>query len=186
MKKASFPSRMLLICLVVFLTNAFDLYANEDFKAWEFKTGQTGIACGKLNFTDHSLTVEFWINMTQSAATTDKMSVIETFGDPNGFIINIRQNSAKSNALELRLFAKDRQATPGTVYFFIPADKYINKWAHIAFVISEADQKGYAYVNGELLGVTNAVGGYYGNFKTDGITTRALNIGTFYSDPNIY
>lgn len=183
MKKNNFRFLILLISSVVLLISSINLHATEDFKAWEFKSGQTGIACGNLTFTDHSLTVEFWINMTQAAATTDKMSVIETFGDPNGFIINIRQNSAKSNALELRLFAKDRQATPGTVYFFIPADKYINKWAHIAFVISEADQKGYAYVNGELLGVTNAVGGYYGNYRADGTTTRALNIGTYYSDP---
>lgn len=182
MNKASAMIRRFLIFLIIVLIGVTHLHATEDFKAWEFKTGQNGIACGKLNFTDHSLTVEFWINMTQAAAATDKMSVIETFGDPNGFIVNIRQNSTKSNALELRLFAKDRQATPGTVYFFIPSDKYINKWAHIAFVISEADQKGYAYVNGELLGVTNAVGGYYGNFRADGTTTRALNIGTYYSD----
>ncbi|MCE5332193.1 MAG: T9SS type A sorting domain-containing protein [Bacteroidales bacterium] len=184
MKKASFPSRMLLICLVVFLINTFDLYANEDFKGWEFKTGHTGMACGNLTFTDHSLTIEFWINMNQLAATTESTNVIETFGDPYGFIINIRKNSVNNNALELRLFAKDRQATPGTVYFFIPADKYTDRWAHIAFVISEADQKAYAYVNGVLYGTTNAVGGYYGNYKSDGTTTRALNVGgAFWSSP---
>jgi hypothetical protein len=187
MKKNNSLIRLSLICVAAAFFNLFNTYAADDFKAWEFKTGHAGIAGGKLSFTDHSLTVEFWINMTQAAASTESTNIIETFGDPYGFVINVRKNSANNNALEMRLFAKDRQATPGTAYFFIPAGKYTEKWAHIAFVVSETDQKAYAYINGELFGETNAVGGYYGNYKSDGTTTRALNVGgAFWSSPKFF
>lgn len=184
MKKVNILNRALLIIAAIVLTNVSSLHANVDFKAWEFKTGQTGIAGGKLSFTGHSLTVEFWLNMSSTAAATENMNVIETFGDPYGINFCIRKNSANSNALELRLFAKDNQATPGIVYFYIPADKYTDKWAHIAYVISEETQKGYLYVNGALLGETNAIGGYYGNYKLDGVTSRTFNVGgAFYTSP---
>lgn len=184
MKKIDFLNRVLLLMVVMVLISVSALHANVDFKAWEFKTGQTGIAGGKLSFTNHSLTVEFWLNTSQAAATTESMNIMETFGDPYGINFCIRKNSANNNALELRLFAKDAQATPGTVYFYIPADKYTDKWAHIAFVISETDQKGYVYVNGDLLAQTNAIGGYYGNYKSDGVTSRTFNVGgAFWSSP---
>jgi hypothetical protein len=50
----------------------------------------------------------------------------------------------------------------------------------LAFVVSEAQNRAYAYVNGELYSTVNANGGWIGN------STVALAIGSWYSDPKFY
>jgi len=187
MKKANFLNRILLSFAAIVLMSVFSLHAQTDFKAWEFKNGHAGIAGGNLAFTGHSITLEFWMNMTQAAASTENSNIFENFGDPYGMNICIRKNSANANALELRFFVKDTQATPQPVYFYVPAATYTDRWAHFAFVVSETEGKAYLYVNGELLGQTTAVGGYYGNYKSDGTTTRGFNVGgAFWSSPKFY
>ncbi len=187
MKKFDFLNRMLLSFAAITLMSVFTLQAQTDFNAWEFKTGHSGIAGGSLAFTGHSITLEFWMNMTQAGAVTENSNVFETFGDPYGMNICIRKNSANANALELRFFVKDTQATPQAVFFYVPSATYTEKWAHFAFVVSETEGKAYLYVNGELLSQTNAVGGYYGNYKSDGTTTRSFNVGgAFWSSPKFY
>ena len=187
MKNVNFLNRMLLSFAAVALMSIFNLHAQTDFKAWELKTGHSGIAGGNLTFTGHSITMEFWMNMTQATATTVSSNVFESFLDPDGINICIRANSANNSALELRFFVKDAQATPQAVYFYVPSATYTDKWTHFAFVVSETEGKAFLYVNGELLGQTAAVGGYYGNYKADGTTTRALNIGgAFWSSPKFY
>lgn len=187
MKKLNFLSRTLLLITAVTLMSISNLYAYEDFKAFEFKTGHNGIWAGNLTFTNHSITIEFWMNMSQATAATENSNVFESFLDPNGVNICIRKNPANANALELRFFAKTAQATPQTIYFYVPSVTYTDKWTHFAFVISETEEKSYLYINGELYGQYNAVGGYYGNYKADGVTTRAFNIGgAFWSSPKFY
>lgn len=187
MKKINFLNRMLLSISAVTLMSISNLYAYEDFKAFEFKTGHNGIWADKLTFTDHSITIEFWMNMNQTTAATESSNVFESFLDPNGVNICIRKNSANANALELRFFVKDTQATPQPVYYYVPSAIYTDKWTHFAFVVSASEEKSYLYINGELYGEKNAVGGYYGNYKADGTTTRAFNMGgAFWSSPKFY
>ncbi|MFT3751557.1 MAG: LamG domain-containing protein [Paludibacter sp.] len=187
MKKTNYFFRSLLLLAVTAIMGVSNLQAQTDFKAWEFKTGHSGIAGGNLTFTGHSITIEFWMNMTQATATTASSNVFESFLDPNGINICVRANSANSNALELRFFVKDTQATPQAVFFYVPSATYTDKWAHFAFVVSETDGKAYLYVNGELLGQAAAVGGYFGNYKADGTTTRAFNVGgAFWTSPKFY
>lgn len=186
MKKVNFLNRTLLLFAAIVSMSVFNLNAQTDFKSWEFKSGHAGIAGGNLTFIGHSITIEFWMNMTQATASTASSNVFETFLDPNGVNICIRANGT-GGPLELRFFAKDTQATPQAVYFYVPSATYTEKWTHFAFVISEADQKAYLYVNGELLGEKAAPGGYYGNYKTDGTSTRGFNIGgAFWSSPKFY
>mgnify|MGYP001017613393 CR=1 FL=1 len=184
MKKLNFLSRTLLLITAVTLMSISNLYANEDFKAFDFKTGHNGMWADNLTFTDHSITIEFWMNMSQTTATTEGSNVFESFHDPNGIIINIRNNA---DSLELRFFVKDRQATPQAVFFYVPSATYTEKWTHFAFVVSESDEKSYLYINGELFGEKNVVGGYYGNYREDGVSTRSFNIGgAFWGSAKFY
>lgn len=186
MKKMYSFNRMLLLFAAIVSMSVFNLHAQTDFKAWEFKTGHSGISGGNLTFTNHSITIEFWMNMSQATASTANSNVFESFLDPNGVNICIRANGT-GGPLDLRFFVKDTQATPQAVYFYVPSATYTEKWTHFAFVVSEADQKAYLYVNGELLSEKAAPGGYYGNYKADGTTTRGFNIGgAFWSSPKFY
>lgn len=184
MKKTNFLNRFALTVLAMLMVGG--IFASNNFYAWDFKNGHNGIAAGRLAFTSHSITVEFWINLNADGLV-DGANIMETFLDPNGININIRKNSSNSNQLELRLFAKANNKDDNTaqgVYFYIPTSYYVENWAHVAFVISEDDEKGYAYINGDLFGEIAAPQGYYGNYKKSDNSSRALNLGSaFWSSP---
>lgn len=181
MKKINSFKRAVLLMSALLMTSG--LFATNDFNAWEFKAGSSGIGANNgLEFVSNSITVEFWINMAD-ASLIENTNIIETWHDPNGININIRKNSANDNALEMRVFAKDRSATPQPFSLFIPASYYVGKWGHIAFVISEADNKAFVYVNGELLGEVVASGGYYGNYRANDSFRNVNLAGKFYENP---
>ncbi len=168
--------RVFLVTALVVVNTLYVNAANGDFGAWELKNGHGGMSCGIVDFTEKSITIEFWMNL--SAADVEKIAILGTSGTDAGFLVSVRQNSANANALELRLFAKDTQKN--TAHFYIPREYFVGKWVHIAYVISAEEEKAYAYVNGGYYGEKNAFGGYYGN------STTALGIGQWLSDPKPY
>lgn len=175
MKNNYFFLRSVVMTTLLFIT-AIAFGAAGDFGAWVFKTGHAGMTCDKLTFTEKSLTLELWLNL-DAGTDVDRVVIASTMGDgKTGFALSLRTNSANSNALEVRFFVK----TPAEslVPIFIPKEQFVGKWGHLAFVVSEADGKAYAYVNGEPYSSIDAVGGWIGNN-----TTTALAIGKWYSDP---
>lgn len=165
------------ILVVSFLTTSLQSFgAKGDFGAWELKSGHGGMSCGVVDFTEKSITIEFWMYL--NSADVEKITILGTSGTDAGFLVSVRANSANTGALELRLFAKDTQRN--TAHFYIPREYFVGKWVHIAYVISAEEEKAYAYVNGGYFGEKNALGGYYGN------NTTALGIGQWWSDPKPY
>ncbi|MFV0468201.1 MAG: LamG-like jellyroll fold domain-containing protein [Dysgonomonas sp.] len=168
------------ICRVVLVTTlvfANSLSANAtkgDFGAWELKTGHGGLKAGVIGFTEKSITIEFWLYLNEETSG-ELTSIMGTTNGDAGFLVSVRKNSAKADALELRLFAKDTEKNP--TYFFVSRDVFINKWAHVAFVISEEEGKSYLYLNGGYEDEKNAVGGYFGN------SANELSIAQWWSDP---
>ncbi len=172
MKNNYFFLRSVVMTTLLFITtNAFCV--TGDFGAWVLKTGHAGMSCDTVRFTEKSITIEFW--MCLNSADVEKIAIMGTSGTDTGFLVSVRANSANANALELRLFAKDTQKN--TAHFYIPRNYFVGKWVHIAYVISAANEKAYAYINGELFAEKAAVGGYYGN------STTPLGIGQWWSDP---
>jgi hypothetical protein len=178
MKKSSFPS-LIIIVFSFIISSILTLQGANDFHACLLKGGHQGISCDKLLFTEKSLTVELWLNL-DAGANTDKVNIASTMGDgKTGFILSIRQNTAHSNALEIRFLAKT--PTQGVIPLFLPMDKFVGKWGHMAFVISETEGKAYSCLNGQLYETIDAAGGWIGNN-----TTTNLEIGNWWSDPKPY
>lgn len=173
--------------MVTALLMANGLFAQTNFNAWEFKAGSNGLGTdGGLDFVSNSITMEFWINMAETGLVKSA-TIMESFGDPHGIYVCVRENSNNANALELRLFVKDNtDPTPQGVTFFVPTSYYIGKWAHVAFVVSKDTEKGYLYVNGEPFGEpVPAKGGYYGNYRKSDNAKRNFNLGgMFWSATN--
>ena len=171
---------LIMIFVFSFITSSIlTLQAANDFHAYLLKGGHQGISCDKLLFTEKSLTVELWLNL-DAGANTDKVNIASTMGDgKTGFILSIRQNSAHSNSLEIRFLAK----TPENIAIplFLPLNSFVEKWGHMAFVISKTDNKAYSYLNGDLYETVDAVNGWIGNN-----TTTNLEIGNWWSDPKPY
>ncbi|MDR2627394.1 MAG: LamG domain-containing protein [Dysgonamonadaceae bacterium] len=150
--------------------------ATEDFHAWRLKPGHEGIRCDKLSFPEKSFTLELWLNLDEGS-DAEMTNIAATMSDgKTGFILDLRKNQANGNAIELRFMAK----TPDNVSipFFLPLDAFLGKWGHMAFVISEAENKAYAYLNGDLYSSLDASGGWMGNN-----TATALQIAGWYNDP---
>jgi len=180
MKKMNFINRMVLLVSALLITSG--TYAQKDFNTWVFKSGSAGIAAGRLAFVSKSITVEFWINAPAAAIATNS-EIMESWHNPNGIRINM---NAHDGGYALRLFAKDNTVSPEpqAASIIIPTEHYLDKWAHIAYVISSDDEKAYAYVNGEYFAEVPMVGGYYGNYRSDGTSTRAFSIATaFWGTP---
>lgn len=172
MKINNFFLRSVVMTMVLSVTTiAFG--ATGDFGAWVLKVGHAGMSCDTIRFTEKSITLEFWMNL--NSADVEKIAIMGTSTTDAGFLVSVRANSANAGALELRLFAKDTQKN--TAHFYIPREYFVGKWVHIAYVISAADEKAYAYINGELFAEKAAVGGFFGN------STTPLGIGQWWSDP---
>ncbi|MDR2626923.1 MAG: LamG domain-containing protein [Dysgonamonadaceae bacterium] len=186
MKKMNLFKRTTL--LVVALAMVGGLCATTNFYAWEFKNGHNGIAAGELQFTDHSISIEFWINMTAASVATAGSNIFETWGDPYGFLIAIREEASGNKVRFLAKSNDGETASNSTSYAFLPpADSYTDKWAHLAFVVSESEQKAYCYLNGELYGTANAPLGYYGNYRKSDNAKRTLNIaGAYWNSAKFY
>ena len=153
--------------------------ASGDFGAWELKSGHNGILGTPLTFTEKSMTLELWLNMAEGRNETEKMTILGTMDNSNkGILLSLRTNAENNGALDIRFYTVTPQKK--NIVFSIPRDKFIGKWGHLAFVISEKDNKAYAYVNGELISTIDAVGGWIGNSNV------ALSIGSWYSDPKLY
>ncbi|MFV0467754.1 MAG: LamG domain-containing protein, partial [Dysgonomonas sp.] len=178
MKKYCFSPRLILSSLILMIM-VMTAYASGDFCAWELKSGHNGILGTPLTFTEKSMTLELWLNMSEGKNDTDKTTILGTMDNSNkGMLLNLRTNVDNNGALEIRFFAITPQKK--IIVFSIPREKFIGKWGHLAFVISETENKAYAYVNGELSGTVDAVGGWIGN------SNIALSIGSWYSDPKLY
>lgn len=167
-------SRVVLVTALVFASVLTANAAKGDFGAWELKSGHGGAKAGVIDFTEKSITIEFWLNLNEDTSA-ELTSIMGTTNGDAGFLVSVRKNSTNDNALELRLFAKDTEKNPA--YFFVSRDAFIGKWAHIAFVISEEEEKAYLYVNGGYEGERSAVGGYFGN------SANELSIAQWWSDP---
>lgn len=175
MKNFNPLSRILL--LVVAMAFSIGSQAQTSFNSFELKTGHGGINCGNITYVGNSITLEFWLNVEQAVLNTNA-SVFESWHDPNGVRVSFVDSDGTR---KLRFFAKNA-TNQGTIVLLVEPEKFVNKWTHFAFVISDEKEKAYAYVNGELASEAAAPGGYYGNFRENG-STRAFSIGSFYSDP---
>jgi len=179
MKKYTFLSPQIIFVFSFILSSIFALHGENDFHACQLKSGHKGISCDKLSFTEKSLTVELWLNL-DAGANTDKVNIASNMGDgKTGFVLSIRQNTAHSNALEVRFLVKTPENL--SIQLFLPLDEFVEKWGHMAFVISKADNKAYAYLNGKLYETIDAVNGWIGNN-----TSTSLEIGNWWSDPKPY
>lgn len=168
--------RLVSVTLLV-LVNVLFVHAEKgDFGAWELKSGHGGMSCGTVGFAEKSITIEFWMYL--NSADVEKIAILGTSGPDAGFLVSVRANSANAGALELRLFAKDTQKN--TAHFYIPREYFVDKWVHVAYVISAEEEKAYAYLNGGYFAEKDAIGGYFGN------STTALGIGQWWSDPKPY
>ncbi|MFV0390420.1 MAG: LamG-like jellyroll fold domain-containing protein [Paludibacteraceae bacterium] len=178
MKKFDFLVQSFLLTVTLVLLSVMS-YASDDFCAWELKTGHNGITGTPLAFTEKSMTLELWLNMAEGKNETEKMTILGTMDNNNrGVLLSLRKNAENNNALEIRFFAVNPQKA--NILFFIPVSEFTGKWGHLAFVVSEAENKAYAYVNGNLYSATTATGGWIGN------SNIALSIGSWYSDPKLY
>jgi hypothetical protein len=178
MKKFDFLVQSFLLTVTLVLLSVMS-YASDDFCAWELKTGHNGITGTPLTFTEKSMTLELWLNMAEGKNETEKMTILGTMDSNNrGVLLSLRKNAENNNALEIRFFAVNPQKA--NILFFIPVSEFTGKWGHLAFVVSEAENKAYAYVNGNLYSATTATGGWIGN------SNIALAIGSWYSDPKLY
>lgn len=167
-------SRVVLITALVFAGALSVNAAQGDFGAWELKSGHGGMKAGKVEFAEKSMTIEFWLYLNEDTSV-EKTAIMGTSGTDAGFLMSIRANALNDNAMELRLFAKDTEKN--TLHFFVPREEFINKWVHIAYVISAEEEKAYMYLNGGYADEKDAVGGYFGNSGTE------LGIGQWWSDP---
>lgn len=178
MKKYNLPIRLILSAFLLLILST-TAYAADDFCAWQLKTGHNGIAGTPLTFTEKSMTLELWLNMDEGKNESEKTTILGTMdGSNKGMLLSLRKNGDNNEALEMRFFAVTPQKKG--ISFFIPCDAFIGKWGHLAFVISESENKAYAYVNGELYATIDAAGGWIGN------SNIALSIGSWYSDPKLY
>lgn len=179
MKRTDFILKLYLLLPALLFVNLPLVSFAENFCAWQLKTGHEGIQGEKLTFAEHSMTLEFWLNLDEGKNSAEKTTIAGTMDSSNkGFLIQSRQNSAKGNALEMRFYAQTPQKS--NIVFFIPPGEYTGKWAHVAFVISETEGKAYFYLNGEPYATSDAPGGWVGN------SNIALSIAKWYSDPKIY
>ncbi|WP_163320732.1 LamG-like jellyroll fold domain-containing protein [Dysgonomonas sp. 520] len=167
-------SRVVLVTALVFASVLSVSAAKGDFGAWELKTGHGGMKSSPVGFTEKSITIEFWLNVNEDTSV-EKTAIMGTTNGDAGFLVSVRANSLNDNALELRLFAKDTEKN--TAHFFVPREEFVNKWVHVAYVISAEDEKAYMYLNGGYADEKSAVGGYFGNSSVD------LSIAQWWSDP---
>lgn len=167
-------SRVVLVTAFVFANVLFANAAKGDFGAWELKAGHGGMKSGAIAFTEKSITIEFWLNLNEDTSG-ELTSIMGTTNGDAGFLISVRKNSLKEDALELRLFAKDTEKN--TAHFFVPREEFVNNWVHVAYVISAEEEKAYLYLNGGYADEKNAIGGYYGNSTLD------LSVAQWWSDP---
>ncbi len=175
MRKFNSFFRFILLIVVLFSINTI-AYATGDFCAWELKTGHEGISGTSLNFAEKSLTLELWLNLTNGKNDTEKTTILGTMDSNNrGILLSLRNHN---DTLGIRFFAVTPQKE--NIVFYIPREKFIDKWRHVAFVISESQNMAYAYVDGELYATTNATGGWIGN------SNIGLAIGSWYDDPKFY
>ncbi|NDW10716.1 LamG-like jellyroll fold domain-containing protein [Dysgonomonas sp. 520] len=178
MKKYCFPIHFILSVFILIVAGK-SAYAADNFCGWELKTGHEGIVGTPLTFAEKSMTLELWLNMNEGKNDTEKTTILGTMDSGNkGVLLSLRKNAENNGALEIRFYAVNPQKK--NIVFSIPCNKFTGKWGHLAFVISEKENKAYAYVNGELLSKTDAVGGWIGN------SNIALSIGNWYSDPKLY
>jgi len=166
--------RVVLVAALVFVNTLSANASTGDFGAWELKSGHTGMKTSPIAFTEKSITIEFWLNVNEDTSG-ELTAIMGTTNGDAGFLISIRKNSTKENALELRLFAKDTEKN--TAHFFVPREEFINNWVHVAYVISAEEEKAYMYLNGGYADEKSAVGGYFGNSTLD------LSIAQWWSDP---
>jgi hypothetical protein len=181
MKRIVFLNRLVLIAVCAMMSLL--VVRAQDFRAWEFKTGHGGITTGKLDFASRSLTIEMWLNLEWGTIVKGQ-NISSTMDDgQRGFSISFVENPLKNKEIELRLFTKTDQEVAGdnntrkNIIIFLPREEFENKWGHVAYVVSEADNRGYAYLNGQLYGDTIAPGGWTGNHPSKGFA-----IGTWYND----
>jgi len=166
---------------------SIDLDATGNFKAWTMSEGQTGGNGGLITFPEESnpsarnLTVEFWLNMAEGILN-DGTTIFNTSGNgTSGFAATVRNNNG---LCQLRLFAKNSDNSE-SITLYIPSEHYVNKWAHVAFVVSETDNKAYLYLNGEPFGdEATATGGWNGNNHNTSLVLGSAPAG--WADPKFY
>lgn len=173
MKTSTLFFRTVMIAVAIY-TSTLMIHASGDFYAWELKSGHAGLSGGAVDFTEKSITIEFWMYLNEDTSG-ELTAIMGTTNGDEGFLISVRKNSTNEDALDLRLFAKDSEKN--TAHFFVPREQFIDKWVHIAYVISAEDEKAYLYINGGYVDEKDAIGGYLGNSSVN------LAIGQWWSDP---
>ena len=175
----TFRSLLRMIAATVILFLAMEpAYADDNFYAWELKTGHTEITGEALTFPEKSVTLELWLNMADGENESEKTAIIGTMDSNNrGILLSLRK-SDDASPLKIRFFAVTPQKT--NIAFYIPREEFTGKWGHLTFVISESENKAYAYVNGDLFSTINASGGWLGN------SNIPLAMGSWYTDPKLY
>lgn len=154
MKKASFPSHMLLICLVMFLINIFNLQAQNNFYGWNMSTvrpGATdGISCGALGFTEKDITVELWLYISTSNFNSGVTIASNRHDGIKGFSLDVssdgRLRGFFRNDNGEKLNGRNDYVFP---FFFEKAD-VVDKWVHIAIVFSSTNNIARSYLNGNV------------------------------------
>lgn len=162
--------------------------AKGDFNAWNLtKTGHNGLTTGKLEFTEKNMTLETWLYIDDAGGknVTGVNVISNRHNGHQGFSVNLRNNSATSNVDLAFVFknTKNDGTYDQSFTLFLPREEFSDQWGHLAFVISSAEQKAYAYLNGELYDVIEDIfTSWVGNRITDD-----LRVGRWYpNDPIFY
>lgn len=175
---------------ILFLTLVFgtiQVNAAGDFGAWDITGNHNGMNCGKLDFAEKELTVEFWLYLDeQNGKNIDGTNIASNRHDGSfGFSVGLNKNDKNENKVDLRLFFK---TVNNVVYtFWIPREELSNKWNHIAFVVSSNDKKASVYLNTELHDeVQNFNGDWVGNIRANGTNVGDLLLASWYTSPKFY
>ena len=194
MKKINTPIYWLLILVIGFLNLNSAKAGSGDFGAWNQTSN--GLNCGNVNFTEKNLTLEFWIYIDDQVVGNNitGTTIVSNRHDGNaGFTVSLNANPANANNVDLRFWFKTLNSVAYALW--IPRADLINKWNHVAFIISSKDKKATVYLNTVQYGsaVENFDGDWIGNFKYDATThlnttTNVGNLwlGTWYTSPKFY
>lgn len=177
--------RAVFVAAIVCTNVLFVSATKGDFGAWNTTAdGHDGLYCGKVEFTEKDLTLEFWLYIDeQEGKNATGTNVLSTRHDGStGFSVNLNTNTTNDNSVDVRFFVKTDM---GTIYtFYLPRAEFSDKWGHAALVVDSTNEFVAVYLNGELYGdpIENMDGKWLGNNADN----SGLWIAHWWSDAKFY
>ncbi len=178
---------IIVILLLHLFNSALTKAAEGDFGAWNLMDNHSGMNCGHVGFSEKELTLEFWIYIDeQEGKNIHETAIVSNRHDGNyGFTASLNKNSKNNDKVDLRFWFKtDNDA----IYaFWLPREEFLNKWNHVAFVVSSKEKKAFAYLNAVLYNqIDNLNGDWKGNIRANGSNVGDLWLAAWYTSPKLH